>query len=152
MITAAICFVGFLVTWGGYKEKVDYQKKRLDASIGKLDKQAHEDTKLKEALSVIQATCSGRKELFDRNDKDHIEMFSRINALETGMAALPGKLADRMQEQFEKWRSSVKSDIDHSHAETKKDLRNALSEWIDQNAQSIHHNHSSSHRRDKNGD
>lgn len=100
-----------LVAWGRMTQTQKHQVERQAATNGKVEAQNKKDSELEVKLSKIQTTCQERHELLSKNDKDHIELFSRVQSLETGLAALPGKIIDRMDARFTDWRKTINDDI-----------------------------------------
>lgn len=111
VITALIAAAGGLIAWGRTQRAVQDHDKRLDCNNGKLDKQEAQDSDLDAELRALKSRVDSRDSLWRRNNDDHVEMFSRINALEKGYAALPGQMAEMMDQRFERWRKTLQGDI-----------------------------------------
>jgi hypothetical protein len=109
--SGGMVLAGALVAWGRIQERVRSHQQRLDLSNGKLDDQSRKDSEIEVKLSKIHATCAERYELLMKNDREHVEIFSRVHSLETGLAALPGKIIEQMDARFKDWRTSINSDI-----------------------------------------
>jgi hypothetical protein len=100
-----------LIAWGRLTQKQRHQAEHQLATNGKVDAQTKKDSELEVAVSKIQATCAERHDLLVKNDREHSELFSRIQSLETGVAALPGKIIEKMDARFSDWRVTINSDI-----------------------------------------
>lgn len=109
--TGVVVIAGALVAWGRLRERVRNHEESQKKSNGKIDAQKEKDSELQAQLRAVESRCEARKEQFRRNDADHEEIFRRLVTLETGMAALPGKIADRMDTQFKEWRKTWSRDV-----------------------------------------
>lgn len=111
VVTTMIAGAGALITWGRMQRAVQDHDKRLDCNNSKLDKQEAQGGDLDAEVRAIKSTLESRDSLWRRNNGDHVELFSRINSLEKGLAALPGQMSDMMDQRFERWRKTLQNDI-----------------------------------------
>ena len=109
-----IAIIGAAIVWGRYKERIDNHEQRLDTSNGKIEKQGKKDFCLQQELEGIKQRCVERESLWRRNNNDHIELFSRINSLEKGLAAMPGQLKDMIDASFKEWQVVWRRDIKYT--------------------------------------
>lgn len=127
--SAFIAIAGFVFTRGikegRLQQRVDTCEERLNLSNGERKDMTKVETYLESEISGMKSRLEQRDSLWRRNNEDHIEIFSRINALEKGQAALPGQVAEMMEQRFnqwfERWRKMIQTDIyDAIHKEEKK--------------------------------
>jgi len=115
LISAGVVLIGMKVDQARMEGKLGQQvqghSEWLKCNNGKFSEQQKKDTDLEVELRAVKSRCESRDSLWRRNNEDHIEMFSRINALEKGHAALPGQMAQMMDERFKSWQGVLKRDI-----------------------------------------
>lgn len=107
LLGGVVVLAGVFVAWGQLKEQVKRHGICLDSGKSKLEKQ----DKIKAKVEIIESRCVEREKFMNRNEKDHIEIFGRLHSLEIGMAALPGQMAQMIDERFEKFRVNIKTDV-----------------------------------------
>ena len=111
LVTLIIAGAGAFVAWGRMSQTVKEHGEHQKKQNGKLDCQAKKDSDLQAEIESMKSRVKATDNLFRRNNNDHVEMFSRINALEKGYAALPGQMAEMMDDKFKQWRKDIKTDI-----------------------------------------
>jgi hypothetical protein len=109
--TAVVIIVGAAVAWGRVSQQVKDLVARQDSANGKLASQAEKDGTLDAKIGVIENRCIERQQWYSKNDRDHTEIFARIHSLEIGQAALPGKIADKMDARVKQWRKDFRQDM-----------------------------------------
>jgi len=96
---------------GKLGQQVQEHDERLRCNNGKLSDHQKRESDLDAEVRAMKQRMEARDSLWRRNNDDHIEMFSRINALEKGHAAMPGQMAKMMDERFKSWQAVLKRDI-----------------------------------------
>ena len=110
-ITGIIFIIGAAVAWGRMKQRMQEHEQHLSRSNGKLSAQGKKDQDLELSIKALETTCSNRSERLEKNEREHVELFTRIQSLETGLAALPAKIIEQMDSRFRDWRATINSDI-----------------------------------------
>lgn len=100
LLGGAVVLAGVFIAWGQLKEQVKRHGICLDSGKSKLEKQ-----------EKIEAKVETIEKFLERDEKDHIEIFGRLHSLEIGMAALPGQMAQMIDERFERFRENIKTDV-----------------------------------------
>jgi septal ring factor EnvC (AmiA/AmiB activator) len=98
-------------TWGCAQADLKNHAQRLDASNGAIKEQKEKDEQISKQLSAIETNCKERLSRLVRNDREHDEIFGRLRALETGIASVPGQVAEQIDRRFEQWRATLKGDV-----------------------------------------
>lgn len=115
LVSAAVVLLGHKVDQarreGKLGQQVQEHDKRLECNNGKLSEHRKRESDLDAEVRAIKQRMETRDSLWRRNNDDHIKMFSRINALEKGHAAMPGQMAEMMDQRFKSWQQVLKRDI-----------------------------------------
>lgn len=111
LIGAGSVIGAFLIAWGRMSGKVTDHEKRLDYSNGQIAQQCQRDSSLEAEIQAMKSRCESRDSLWRRNNDDHIELFSRVNSLEKGHAAMPGQISEMIDKKLEQWRKHTRADM-----------------------------------------
>lgn len=111
VVTIAIAGAGALIAWGRICRTVEEHGEHQKKQNGRIESQAEKESSLQAEIESMKSRVKATDNLFRRNNEDHIELFARINQLEKGQAALPGQMAQMMDDKFKQWRKDIKSDI-----------------------------------------
>ena len=109
--TGLVFVVGGAVAWGKLRQQIREHEQHLSRSNGKLSAQGRKDQDLELAIKTIETNCANRAERLKENEQEHVELFTRVKSLETGLAAIPGKIMELMDARFSDWRTTINSDI-----------------------------------------
>lgn len=110
-MTAGTIVGGFLIAWGRITQRVNDQGEHQKKTNGKVEKQHEKEVSLDKEIQAIKSRCETRGSLWRRNNEDHIELFTRINSLEKGLAALPGQVSEMIDSKLEQWRKHMRTDL-----------------------------------------
>lgn len=97
--------------YGQVTEQIKQHESRLKESNGKISAQQAKDFDLSSTVKEISMKCAERYNLFVKNDREHSEIFKRVNVLETTVASVSGKINEAMDKRMSQLRADIKSDV-----------------------------------------